>query len=217
MRETSRGSYLTRTSRSTRPTSPVSAFDQYGMVQVKAVGPQLAVGVWQERDPERHAVLRHAQGEAALVLPPDSDRWPLQHAMDLLMVAPGDLPPDHALQLAQGQGRGLGRVSLAALGKVAPGRARQEMHAAHHGADQPFDMAAVVRCAGQAPKGADAFVPAGADECPRAEVGAVVDVHGLGEPRHRPGRLDLTLLEPSRLVVDGVEQAQADRDPRGRV
>lgn len=59
----------------------------------------------QEGDPELHTIVRQAQRQLALVLPPDRNRWPTECAMDSMMVLPNDLECDVALKLSKRQCR----------------------------------------------------------------------------------------------------------------
>lgn len=84
------------------------------------------------------------------------------------------------------------------------------MHLAHHCAEQPFDMTAVMRFAPRAPNDIDAFIATTANERLASEIRAIVDVKGFRQTGDRPCGVDLTFLQPSCLVVNAMEKAEAD-------
>src|SRR5271169_1392901 len=93
---------------------------------------------------------------------------------------------------------------------VAGGRARQEMDRPHLRSDQALDVRPEMRLATRPPNDLHAFIPASPLECPASKVRAVVDVDGFGQSCHRPVFFDLALAKPSRLVENGMKQAEAD-------
>src|SRR3974390_2133744 len=85
------------------------------------------------------------------------------------------------------------------------------MHLAHHRANQTLDVAAIVRLAGRTPNDVDPFVPASANERLAPEIRAVVDGSCLRQTGDWPNGVDFALFQPCRLVVNGVEEAEAYR------
>ena len=83
--------------------------------------------------------------------------------------------------------------------------AGKQSNAAHHRADQTFDMSAVMRLSRDAPDDLDAKVAASSHKCATAEVRSIVRVQGLRKTCNRPWRFDLAFLQPDRLVVDRVQ------------
>jgi hypothetical protein len=90
--------------------------------------------------------------------------------VDLLVVAPGDLPAERAFELAEchgGEARGI--VVLASV-RIGEGRSGIKMHPPHHRADQALDVAAVMGSACGSKDQLDALFPA----CPREGVATEV-------------------------------------------
>ena len=91
------------------------------------------------------------------------------------------------------------------------------MHLAHHRANQTLNVAAIVRLAGRTPNDVDPFVPTSANEGLAPEICAVVDVNCLRQTGDPPNGVDFALFQPCRLVVNGVEEAEAYRKARRRI
>ena len=137
--------------------------------------------------------------------------------MDALVIVAGDLPGDPSLQLRQRHPCRRGGLIAAPVGGIAERRSRQHVHRAHRGADQALDVAAKMRHGDRSPLHLDAVIAAGPLEGTAAEIGAVVDMQGLGQAGGRPGRVNATLGQPAGLVVDGVQETEADRGARRRL
>ena len=132
--------------------------------------------------------------------------------MDLLVVAPGDLPAERTFELAERHGREARRIVALASVRIGEGRSGIKMHPPHRRADQALYVAAVMGSAYRSKDQLDALFPACPRECAAAEIGAVVRMHGLGQSGRRPRRIDLALLQPRALVVNRVQHAQAQRN-----
>src|SRR5271166_3201008 len=179
-----------------------------------SVPPECPMGIGQERDPERHAVFRHAQGQRSLMLTPDCNGWTQQGTVYFLVVASGDLPSQRAFELTERHRREApGFVALASA-RIGEGRSWIEMHAPHHRADQPLDVPAIMGSAYGSKDQFDALFAARPSEGVAAEIGTVVRMHGLGQSSGWPRRVDLTLLQPGTFVVNGVQHAQSEGDAR---
>src|SRR5579875_69761 len=109
------------------------------------------------------------------------------------MVATCDFPAEIALELPQRHGGVLLRIVRSSFNGIPKRCAGQKMHLAHHRADEPLDMASIVRFAGRTPNDVDPFIPATANEGFAPEIRAVIDVNGFRQPGHWPGRIDFTL------------------------
>jgi hypothetical protein len=91
------------------------------------------------------------------------------------------------------------------------------MDRSHLRTDQPLDVPSKMRFATRPPNDLDAFIPASPLECPASKVSAVVDLDGFRQSGHRPVFFNLTLAKPSGLVENGMQKAEADRQPGRRV
>src|SRR5271165_6649441 len=105
------------------------------------------------------------------------------------------------------------RIVFASFGRIAEGRAGQQMQFPHLRSDQAFDVAAKMRLSWRPPFDGYSRILASPLEGSAAEVGAIVDVERLGETGNGPLFRDLALSQPSRLVEDGMQQAKAGRQP----
>ncbi|WP_409455209.1 hypothetical protein [Methylocystis sp. H62] len=145
---------------------------------------------------------------------PYGDRRAEQGAVNFLVVAPGDLPTQRALEFAERHRREVFRFVALAGCWIGESRARIKMHAPHHRANQALNVPAIMRSADGPQDELNAFFAARPCKSMAAEISAIVCMHGLGQPRGRPRRVDLALLQPCALVVNRVQHAEAERDAR---
>ena len=127
--------------------------------------------------------------------------------MDLLVVAPGDLPAERAFELAERHGGEACGIVALARARIGEARSGEEVHPPHRRADQALDVAAVMGSAFGSKDQLDALFPACPRESVAAEIGAVVRMHCLGQSGRRPRRIDLALLQPGALVVNRIQHA----------
>ena len=147
---------------------------------------------------------------------PRSDRRLLQRGVQIAVI------PDHfqrqpSLQLVEGQRGVLGGVVVAKLGHVRKRRAREQMRGAHHRADQPLDMAAVVRPRHRAINQSNTMLIAAALERARLELLGVVEMERLGNPGDRPFGGDAQPRQPRLLRQDQMLDGQRHGSRRRRL
>ena len=166
--------------------------------------------------PETSPIIRQAERDHALVIPPDRNRRAAETAMYRLVVGTDDVERDVPLELPQGE-RGMPpRIVFASFGRIAESCAWQKMQFPHLRSDQALDVAAKARFAWRSPFDGDSRILASSLEGPATEVGAIVDVQRVRETGDGPWLRDLALTQPRRLVEDGMQQAKARRQPRGQ-
>ena len=91
------------------------------------------------------------------------------------------------------------------------------MYSTHLGANQPFNVAAIMRLSRIPPDGANAMISASAHEHVATKVRTIVGMQCLRQARHGPRPFDSTVLKPGGLVVNRVQKAQANRYARGSI
>src|SRR5271163_2853391 len=165
-------------------------------------------------DPKRHAVFGHAQCQRCFMFAPYSDGRAEQGAVDFLVVAPGDLPSQCALELTERHRREApGFVALAGCW-IGEGRSWIKMHPPHHRADQALNVAAIMGSAYGPKDQLNALFAARPRKSVAAKISAVVRMHGLRQSGSRPRCVDLALSQPSAFVIHGVQHTEAERDTR---
>ena len=100
------------------------------------------------------------------MLAPLRNGRPEQRAVDLLVVAPGDLPTERAFELAERHRRQARGIVALASARIGEGRSGEKVHPPHRRADQALDVAAVVGSAYRPKDQLDALcVPKTSSEC----------------------------------------------------
>ncbi len=131
-----------------------------------------------------------------------------------LVVAPGDLPSQCALELTERHRREApGFVALAGCW-IGEGRSWIKMHPPHHRADQALNVPAIMGSAYGPKDQFNALFAARPRKSVAAKISAVVRMHGLRQSGSRPRCVDLALSQPSTFVIDGVQHTEAERDTR---
>ena len=139
------------------------------------------------------------------MIPPDRNRRAAETAVYRLVVRTDDVECDVPLEFPQGERRMPPRIVFASFGRIAEGRAWQQMQFPHLRSDEAFDVAAKMRFAWRPPFDGYSCIFAPSLERPAAEVSAIVDVERVRETGDRPWFRDLALPQPRRLVEDGMQ------------
>ena len=145
--------------------------------------PHGALLLRQEGEPEVHSILWQSKWNLTLMVSPDSNRRAAQSTMDRLMIGADDVECDIPLEFTQCQCRVPLRVVVSQILFVAECGAREQVQPSHLCADQALDVTAEAGLTRWPPLNGDAGVLASSLECPAAEVGAVVDVNSVRQPR----------------------------------
>ena len=137
--------------------------------------------------------------------------------MYLAMVDLDDVRGEPLLELRQGQSRvALGIIS-AALGWVTERRARKGVDPGCEGAQEAFDVAAVMGLAHRPEAQRDAVVLTRLFEHGSMEFFGVITMNGIHDAPHRPRCGDVEPGEPNVLWQNGVSQAEPCRECSRRI
>src|SRR5216684_3569531 len=109
------------------------------------------------------------------------------------------------------------RIQIPLRANVGERGPRQQMNFAHHGADQPLDMAAIMRRPHRAVVDGDAILVATALQRFGAELLGVVQMQPLRDAARWPQRIDAALGQPALLGERRMTQAQRDGRRRRRL
>jgi hypothetical protein len=134
-----------------------------------------------------------------------------------VVVTTGDFQADISFEFAQREDRGLFRIVVATFRDRTESGAGEEMHRAHLASYQSFNMTAVVGFSWYAPNEIYTFVATCAFKGAAAEIGAVVDMDGVGQSGNGPFFFYFALGEPCGFVVNRVKKTQTDRESRRRI
>jgi hypothetical protein len=81
------------------------------------------------------------------------------------------------------------------------------MEGAHLGADQAFDMSAIMWSSSRPPLDFHACILASSNKGAAAKLRAIVNMQRCREPRDRLGLVDVSFLQPRRFIEDRMKQA----------
>src|SRR5713226_1930895 len=109
------------------------------------------------------------------------------------------------------------RIQIPLRAHVGERGPRQQMNFAHHSADQPLDMAAIMRRPHRAVVDGDAILVATAFQCFGAELLGVVQMQPLRDAARWPQRIDAAFGQPALLGERRMTQAQRDGGRRRRL
>lgn len=137
--------------------------------------------------------------------------------MQITMIDAGDRVAEPALDLVDRHGGALLGIQVALLLDIGEGRSRQQMDLAHHRADQPLDVPAIVRGAYGTVVDGNAILLATALQRLGPELLGVVEVQSLGDAAHRPLRIDAALGQPALLGERCMGQAERHGRRRRRL
>ncbi|CCV09113.1 hypothetical protein MESS2_850017 [Mesorhizobium metallidurans STM 2683] len=137
--------------------------------------------------------------------------------MQIAVIDAGDRMAEPALDLVDRHGGALLGIQVALLLDAGERRAGQQVDLAHHGADQPLDMAAIVRRAHRPMVDRDPILLAPALQRLGPELLGVVEVQAFRDAANRPLCVDGALGEPALLGECCVGQAERDGRRRGRL
>src|SRR5271165_5760205 len=88
--------------------------------------------------PEASPIFRQAEWDLALMIPPDRNRRAAETAVYRLVVGTDDVECDVPLEFPQGERRMPPRIVFASFGRIAEGRAWQQMQFPHLRSDEAF-------------------------------------------------------------------------------
>src|SRR5208282_4227528 len=95
--------------------------------------------------PEASSVIRQAEWDLALMIPPDRNRRAAETAVSRLVLGADDVERDVPLEFSQGKRRMPLYFVFTSFGQIAAGRAVQQMQFPHLRSNQAVDVAAKIR------------------------------------------------------------------------